>query len=173
MHKKWILPIIALSMMVAFAGCSEDSGGSSGNNYKGETPPPIDPTESRGNISLTDTPMGYASLGKSYAISATNAKTVTTRDELRNAVKNGGVIIIDGMIDMSDGRLVAAGKKSTDSTPALDSFVKSNSSYATYSAWVEAYSKACELSTEDDKAGATDGTGNSSLQSVMKKMNDE
>ena len=173
MHKKWILPIIALSMMVAFAGCSEDSGGSSGNNYKGETPPPIDPTESRGNISLTDTPMGYASLGKSYAISATNAKTVTTRDELRNAVKNGGVIIIDGMIDMSDGRLVAAGKKSTDSTPALDSFVKSNSSYATYSAWVEAYSKACELSTEDDKAGATDGTGNSSLQSVMKKLNDE
>ena len=117
--------------------------------------------------------MGYASLGKSYATSG--GTTVKTRDELRSAVKNGGVIIIDGMIDMSDGRLVAAGKKSTDSTPALDDFVKSksNSSYTTYSAWVEAYSKACELTTEDDKAGAEDGTGNSSLQSVMKNLNDE
>ena len=121
-------------------------------------------------ISLTDAPMGYASLEKSYATSG--GKTVKTRADLINAVKSGGVIIIDGMIDMSEGRLVAAGKKSTDSTTALDSFVKLNSSYATYSAWVDAYSKACKLTTEDDTAGATDGTGNSSLQSVMKKLND-
>ena len=121
-------------------------------------------------ISLTDAPVGYASLGTSYATSG--GKTVKTRADLINAVKSGGVIIIDGMIDMSEGRLVAAGKKSTDSTTALDSFVKSNSSYTTYSAWVDAYSKACKLTTEDDKAGATDGTGNSALQSVMKKLND-
>ena len=127
-------------------------------------------TVTRGSLDLSDEPVGYASLGTSYATSATNAKTVSNRTELINAVKSGGVIIIDGMIDMSDGRLVAAGKKSTDSTPALDDFVKSksNSSYTTYSAWVEAYSKACQLTTEDDKADP----GNSDLQSVMKELNE-
>ena len=117
--------------------------------------------------------MGYASIGGSYKTSG--GTTVKTRDELRSAVNSGGVIIIDGMIDMSEGRLVAAGKKSTDSTPALDDFVKNKSDgkYQNYAAWVKAYSEACDLFTEDDKAGATDGTGNSSLQSVMKKLNDE
>ena len=128
-------------------------------------------TVTRGPLYLSDEPVGYASLGTSYATSG--GTTVKTRDELRSAVNSGGVIIIDGMIDMSEGRLVAAGKKSTDSTSALDNFVKSNSSYTTYSAWVKAYSEACKLTTEDDKADATDGTGNSSLQSVMKKLNDE
>ena len=104
-------------------------------------------------ISLTDKPVGYASLGTSYATSG--GKTVTTRQGLIDAVKNGGVIIIDGMIDMSDGRLVAAGKKSTDSTPALDSFVNSantSTKYSSYSDWRNKYAAACSLTTEDDKS---------------------
>ena len=104
-------------------------------------------------LDLSDEPVGYASLGTSYATSATNAKTVSNRTELINAVKSGGVIIIDGMIDMSEGKLVAAGKTSTDSTTALDNFVKSQSDgkYQNYAAWVKAYSEACDLLTEDDE----------------------
>ena len=103
------------------------------------------------NITLTDAPVGYASLGTSYATSG--GTTVRTRSELINALSDGGVIIIDGMIDMSEGKLVAAGKTSTDSTTALDDFMKKQLSgkYQTYAAWVKAYSEACDLLTEDDE----------------------
>ena len=103
------------------------------------------------NITLTDEPVGYASLGTSYATSG--GKTVRTRSELINALSDGGVIIIDGMIDMSEGKLVPEGSVSTNSTTALDDFVKNKSSgkYQTYAAWVEAYSEACDLLTEDDE----------------------
>ena len=105
----------------------------------------------RGPLYLSNEPVGYASLGTSYATSG--GTTVTTRQGLIDAVKNGGVIIIDGMIDMSEGKLVAAGKTSTDSTTALDNFVKNQSDgkYQNYAAWVKAYSEACDLLTEDDE----------------------
>ena len=132
---------IALCMALAFAACKNDdpeTGGGVESGHSGET------------ISLTDPVLGYASKGTSYA--TTGGKTVTNRADLLSAISKGGVIIIDGMIDMSEGKLPAAGGKSTDSTDKLDAFVKSKLSgkYQTYAAWVEAYSKACDLLTEDD-----------------------
>ena len=111
---------------------------------------PTDPDLSGKTISLTDIPLGYASKGTSYV--TMGGKTVTNRADLLSAIKSGGVIIIDGMIDMSEGKLPAAGSKSTDSTDKLDAFMKSKlgGKYQTYAAWVEAYSKACDLLTEDD-----------------------
>ena len=115
-------------------------------------------------ISLTDTPVGYASLGTSYVTSGT-ATTVTTRAELIAAVKNGGVIIINGMIDMSDGMMpTTAG----GSTTKLDAFVKtkttslnsSNSStypqvFETYKAFADAYANLCSSSTDDKSKTST------------------
>ena len=118
------------------------------------------------NITLTDEPVGYASLGTSYATSG--GKTVRTRSELINALSDGGVIIIDGMIDMSEGKLVSEGSVSTNSTTALDDFVKNKSSgkYQTYAAWVEAYSNACVLTTEDGEEGSANSTLYSDLQTL-------
>ena len=141
--RTWVLPAI---LLFAAAVCAQGAG--------------------KGTISLTDEPIGYAGLGK-YATS--KGKTVSTKQELVNAVKSGGVIIINGMIDMSEGMLVAEGGKSTDSTPELDAFVKKQTSgkYETYEAWITAYSEACKLSTDDDKPGS----GNSKLQGTMKTLN--
>ncbi|MBD5426626.1 MAG: hypothetical protein HDR38_03605 [Treponema sp.] len=121
----------------------------------------------KGSITLTDAPLGYASLGKNYV--TTGGTEVATKDALRAAIAKGGVIVVTAMIDMSDGMLPAAGGKSTDSTPALDAFVsgQTGGAYTTYAAWVTAYSKACKLTTEDDKSGS----GSSALQGTMKTLN--
>lgn len=151
---------IALCMALAFAACKNDdpeTGGGDGVtvDHSGET------------ISLTDTPLGYASLGTSYATTGTRTE-VSTKDALRAAIKQGGVIVITTMIDMSDGMLPAEGKKSTDSTTALDALVHNTySKYANYAAWVTAYSKACKLTTDDDKSGS----GNSALQAEVAALN--
>ncbi|MDE5614794.1 MAG: Ig-like domain-containing protein [Treponemataceae bacterium] len=123
----------------------------------------------KGSIALTDPPLGYASLGKNYV--TTGGTEVATKDALRAAIAKGGVIVVTAMIDMSDGMLPAAGGKSTDSTPALDAFVseQTGGAYTTYAAWVSAYSKACKLTTEDDKSGS----GSSELQGTMKTLNAE
>ncbi|MDE6350226.1 MAG: Ig-like domain-containing protein, partial [Treponemataceae bacterium] len=127
---------------------------------------PTDSDHSGETISLTDIPLGYASLGTSYKTSG--GKTVTNRADLLSAIKSGGVIIINGMIDMSEGKLPAAGGKSTDSTSKLDALVHSTySKYANYAAWVDAYSKACTLTTDDDKSGS----GNSALQAEVATLN--
>lgn len=152
---------IALCMALAFAACKNDDPETGGGvesvaiDHSGET------------ISLTDTPLGYASKGTSYA--TTGGKTVTNRADLLAEIKKGGVIIIDGMIDMSEGKLPAAGSKSTDSTDKLDAFMKSNlgGKYADYAAWVKAYSEACSLTTDDDKSGS----GNSALQAEVAALN--
>ena len=132
------------------------------------------------NITLTDEPVGYASLGTNYATSG--GTTVTTRQGLIDAVKSGGVIIIDGMIDMSEGKLVPEGSVSTDSTTALDDFMKKQLSgkYQTYATWVEAYSNACVLTTEDgSKYDSTKSpfnkypaVQNSSLYSDLQSLNE-
>ena len=121
----------------------------------------------KGSIALTDLPPGYASLGKNYV--TTGGTEVATKDALRAAIAKGGVIVVTAMIDMSDGMLPAAGGKSTDSTSALDAFVsgQTDGAYTTYAAWVSAYSKACKLTTEDDKGGS----GSSALQGTMKTLN--
>ena len=128
--------------------------------------PTPDPDPSDKTISLTDTPLGYASKGTSYKTSG--GTTVSNRADLLNAISKGGVIIIDGIIDMSEGKLPAAGGKSTDSTSGLDALVHNTySKYANYAAWVKAYSEACSLTTDDDKSGS----GNSALQAEVAALN--
>jgi pectate lyase len=122
-------------------------------------------------ISLTDTPEGYASVGASFTTSGTT--TVTTRAQLLSAVSSGNkVIIIDGMIDMSEGMLAEAGSGVTSmtlGTSALDTFVNSTlSGYANYSAWVTAYSAACSETTEDGESSSD----NSSLYDDLWALND-
>lgn len=160
MQKKWMLPVVALTALImawAFVACDDNASEQEGGGVV------VDKT-----IALTDTPLGYASKGKSYATTGAR-KEVGTRAELLAAIKNGGVIVVSTMIDMSDGMLPAAGKKSTDSTLALDAFVsgQTGGAYTTYAAWVTAYSKACKSTTEDDKSGS----GSSALQGTMKTLN--
>ena len=174
MKMKQILLTALSAAALILAACSDGGGG---GGYVASTGGGIEPpsTESRGDISLTDTPVGYASLGKSYA--TTGGTTVKTRDALLSAISKGGVIIIDGMIDMSDGKLVAAGKKSTDSTAALDSFVKSantSTKYSSYSDWMNKYAAACSLTTEDDRSSTPpSGASRSSCYNDLWKLNDE
>lgn len=126
-------------------------------------------------ISLSDSPVGYASLGTSY--STTGGTTVTTRAQLLSAVSSGGVIIIDGMIDMSEGKLWTSGSTSmTAGTTAMNTFVSSAStsvSYSTYADWVDKYSAACSTSTEDDKSTTPEsGESRSSLFDDLWVLND-
>ncbi|GEM_PF-2015982 len=121
-------------------------------------------------ISLTDTPEGYASVGASFTTSGTT--TVTTRAQLLSAVSSGNkVIIIDGMIDMSDGLLAEAGSGATSmtlGTSALDTFVHSTvSTYTDYADWIDKYSAACSETTEDGESSSD----NSSLYADLWKLN--
>lgn len=113
-------------------------------------------------ISFKDVPTGYA--GVSYTAGTYTTKTVTTRDDLITYAKKGNYfIIVDGMIDMSDGLLPSAGGGTTDE---LDAFVKENTSsaYLTYEDYVKAYAAACSTSTDDKK---TSGDSISSLNSTL------
>lgn len=118
-------------------------------------------------LSLTDNPVGYASLGSGF--STTGGTTVTTRAELLAALPEGGVIIIDGMIDMSEGKLWSSGSTSLSTAPtALDSFVTStDSTYSSYADWVDKYTAACSTTTEDGKSSSA----NSSLYDDLWKLN--
>lgn len=120
-------------------------------------------------ITLADSPVGYASLGTSYATSGAQT-VVSTRSELVNALINGGIIIIDGMIDMSEGKLWESGKTSLSTAPtALDSFVHSTvSTYSDYADWVDKYTAACSDTTED---GDSESTTKSSLYDDLWKLN--
>ena len=119
-------------------------------------------------ISLTDSPVGYASVSGSYSTSG-SSKTVTTRSELLSAISSGGIIIIDGMIDMSEGKLPAAGTTSMTSTTALDSFVSSTiSAYSSYSDWIDKYTAVCTSTTED---GDSDSTTKSALYDDLWTLN--
>ena len=128
-------------------------------------------------ISAADRPTGFASYqavanfgGYKESLAGT---TVTTRSDLINAVKKSGIIYVKGMIDMTDegsgSKLPATGGYSTDSTPAMDAWVKEKSSgaYTSYSAWVSAYGAACSTST-DDRSGKSP---QSSLYGMMTKLN--
>lgn len=101
------------------------------------------------SISVTDRPIGFASVGakeKFGGLAKGESYTVVkTRTELISAVKNGGIIYIEGMIDMSDGMLPSTGG---GSTTKLDEFVASKTSYANYAEWK---SKETNVSASENK----------------------
>ena len=103
-------------------------------------------------ISASDMPDGFASVGFSSAkINFAEKTTVSTKAELLAALKKGGVIFVNGMIDLSDGMLSDEGG---GSTPALDDFVRKNSEFSSYDEYKAAYTAACTLSTEDSNCTA-------------------
>lgn len=171
------------SASVVCVGCSDggsDGGspaatpatpGSKGGDEKGDGGQGGDgKNPSAKKINLSDAPVGYASVNAAYTVSGTKT-IVKNRDELNSALKNGGIIVIDGMIDMSDGMLPAAGSTSLTSTSKLDEFVHSTkSNYTNYADWVDKYTKACSKTTEDGKLNAT---YNSTLYSELWLLNRE
>ncbi len=90
-------------------------------------------------FSVNDKPTGYAGVGFTSFYDASKVKTVTTKKDLVDYAKKGGwTIIVDGMIDMSEGMLPTTGGSST---AALDTFVKAKSEYSTYAEYNEALIK--------------------------------
>ncbi len=117
-------------------------------------------------ISASDLPDGFA--GTAAILEKINTKTpvtVSNKKDLLNAVKKGGLIFVDGMIDMSEGMMP---KEAGGSSPALDSFVKSHSNFATYREYRDAYVAACSNETEDTSKG---GSKQSKLYETMHGMN--
>ena len=164
-NNKFVCALTLVAAAFFLNGCSSgDDNGDNSTDDGNTTPVTIDST-----IKLTDTPVGYASLGTSYTTSGTQT-VVTTRAELLSALSKGGVIIIDGMIDMSEGKLWASGSNSmSTATTALDSFVTSTvSTYSNYADWVDKYTAACSTTTED---GDSESTTKSSLYDDLWKLN--
>lgn len=116
-----------------------------------------------GTISASDLPDGFAGEGFKK-ISVASPVTVSTKKDLLSALKRGGVIFIDGMIDMSDGMLPGEGG---GSSPALDEFVKNNSKFSSYIEYRDAYAAACSSSTED----SLNSSAKSSLYETMYSLN--
>ncbi|MDE7140979.1 MAG: Ig-like domain-containing protein [Treponemataceae bacterium] len=127
---------------------------------------PTDPDLSGKTISLTDTPLGYASKGTSYV--TMGGKTVTNRADLLSAIKSGGVIIIDGMIDMSEGKLPAEGTGTDADMTGFDAFVSGNSTYTSYKALRDAYVAGCSTSTNDKDSDKPESSVGKTLWSLNK-----
>ncbi len=93
-----------------------------------------------GNVlSARDFPVGFAYGGVDMS-KMTNKVVVTTPEELKEAAKtSGNLVIVKGTIDMSKGMLPAAGKKmdGANATDALNNYVKNNSSYSSYADWIK------------------------------------
>ena len=102
-------------------------------------------------LSLTDKPVGYASITPPTG----TGTTVTTKTELVNALKKGGLIYVSGTIDVSEGCLPSTAGGTTDE---LDAFVKAKSSYSTYDAFKTAYAGACSSSTNDKSSSSPEST---------------
>ena len=124
-------------------------------------------------LSLTDTPVGYASITPQTK----NGTTVTTKTELVNALENGGLIYVSGTIDMSEGCLPTTAGGTTDE---LDAFVKAQTTslknsdsskypnvYTTYTAFRNAYAALCSSSTDDKSSSSTSTT----LSQTLWKLN--
>lgn len=137
------------------------------------TPPstPTDPDPTDKTISLTDAPLGYASKGTSYA--TTGGKTVTNRADLLSAIKSGGVIIINGMIDMSDGKLPAEGTRTDADMTGFDAFVSKNSTYTSYKALRDAYVAECSETTDDKSSSNPQSTVGKTIWALNEKYGTE
>lgn len=110
----------------------------------------IEVTEAE-TISASDTPTGYASITPQTG----TGTTVTTKTELVNALKKGGLIYVSGTIDMSEGCLPST---AGGTTAQLDAFVAANSDYSTYTAFKTAYAGACSSSTNDKSSSSPEST---------------
>ena len=157
-------------------GSGGSSGGTSSSEYiiaDGGTITDSDTSGATGTLAISsgDVPTGYAGVGYASAYGSLSwiTQTVSTRSALVSAANHSSgnyLIIVDGMIDMTDGMLPS---KSGESTTALDSFVntKSSGAYSTYEAWVAAYAKACSLTSDDETENTTEGSGNTTLYSKL------
>ena len=122
-----------------------------------------------GSISLSDKPVGFASVSK-----PSKSVTVTTKSDLVKYAKTGGYLIyVKGSIDVSEGyRPTSAG----GTTSKLESLVKSctSSKYSSYTTLRDAYAKACSTSTNDKSSSSASTIGkliwncNSAYQSIIK-----
>ena len=107
-----------------------------------------------GSISLSDKPVGFASVTK-----PSKTVTVTTKSDLYKYATAGGYIVyVKGAIDASEGyRPSSAGGTTTN----LDSLVKTctSSKYTSYTALRDAYAKACSTSTNDKSSSSASTIG--------------
>ena len=110
-----------------------------------------------------DLPDGFAGTAFVDKIKEDSLVTVSTKAELKSALRKGGLIYVNGMIDLSEGMLPEEGGLST---PALDAFVKKNSKFSTYQEYRDAYAAACKVGTEDTSKGP-----HSSLYDTMHSLN--
>ena len=113
-------------------------------------------------FSAADLPDGFAGVGFK-GLKTDSSVTVNNKKDLLSALKKGGVIYVDGMIDLSEGMLPSVGGASTS---ALDAFVKKHSSFSSYTEYRDAYAAACTLETEESSKGPK-----SSLYDTMHDMN--
>ena len=139
----------ALISALVFAGCAADDS----SEIKGDSLTVV--------ISADDTPVGYASITPQTG----TGTTVTTKTELVNALKNGGLIYVNGTIDMSEGCLPS---EAGGTTAQLDAFVAANSDYSTYSAFKTAYAGACSSSTNDKSSSSPESTCGSVMWTLNK-----
>lgn len=122
---------------------------------------------------ISGKPTNYG--GYSGSLSGT---VVSTRSELLNAVKKGGIIYVSGMIDMTDGMLPSSG---TTSTSALDTFIKnvakgltSASTYGTVASDVTSYATwktwyAANVKSTADQSGVAK-SAQSKMQNAWKSQ---
>ena len=116
---------------------------------------------SANSISASDKPVGYATITPQTG----TGTTVTTKTELVNALKKGGLIYVSGTIDVSEGCLPST---AGGTTAQLDAFVAANSTYSTYSAFKTAYAGACSSSTNDKNSNSPESTYGSVMWTLNK-----
>ena len=166
-----IVSVFFMSLSLIFAACASDSGdgdsknnsNSSGSEGQGQPSGGGESAQVSGvTLSLSDTPVGYASITPQTTGTGT---TVTTKTELVNALKKGGLIYVNGTIDVSEGCLPSTAGGTTDK---LDAFVAANSDYSTYTAFKTAYAGACSASTNDKSSDSPESTYGSVMWTLNK-----
>lgn len=143
------------SCLIFIFGCASNSTDSQSLIESSE------PARLEKSLSLNDSPTGYAEI----KIPSKNPVTVKNRDELLAAINKGGLIIVSGTIDLSDGCLP---KESGAGSPALDAFVSKNSSFSSYEEFKTSYAKACDSSTNDKSSSSAESSLGNTLWTLNK-----
>ncbi len=97
-------------------------------------------------LSISERPRGFCTATQMQE----NPVVVSTKDEFVKAIKKGGLIYVNGMIDLSEGMLPSVGGVATR---GLDNICAKNTDFSSYSMFVKAYTKECTKET-DDKSSA-------------------